>query len=314
MGIGTIRNESFDLMVRKFSAAVAAFALVLSSLIPSPAFAWGGYGHRTTGEIALANVKPETRLAIAQLLKYEKQLGTPECPLASLADATVWPDCVRRTRWRWGYTAAWHYRTTPICEAYEPWKNCSGGNCVTAQIERSQRLLADESLPAHIRLEALAFMVHFVGDIHQPLHSGDKSDRGGNDRDTAYGIIPYMNLHWIWDGPLAERAITSTRRPIVRSYSADELAELGASREGWGTAADWGRESWQAARDFVYPNAFDTDPCASDLPNETALTQDDIVTAVPLVQKRIRQAGLRMAAMLDQAFEPGALPEPERRR
>ncbi|WP_328600558.1 S1/P1 nuclease [Pontixanthobacter aquaemixtae] len=305
MGIRAVRDQSFGVIAR----LVATIAIISASVLPPPALAWGGYGHRTTGQIALANIKPETRRALEQLLKYEKQLGTPECALKTLEDATVWPDCVRRTRWRWGYTAAWHYRTTPVCDAYEPWKNCSGGNCVTAQIERNQRLLADESLPAHIRLEALAFMVHFVGDIHMPLHSGDKDDRGGNDRKTAYGIVPDMNLHWIWDGALAERAITSTERPMVRRYSAAERADYGG-----GEPADWGRESWQAARDFVYPNAFNTDPCASDLPDEAALTQEDIVEAIPVAQRRIRQAGLRMAAMLDQAFAPGPLPEPESSR
>ena len=297
----------------KIGALLAAFALLAASLIPAPVQAWGEYGHRTTGAIALANVKSETRAAITRLLAHEKQLGTPEGPLATLEDATVWPDCVRRTRWRWGYTAAWHYRTTPICEAYEPYANCSGGNCVTAQIERNQRLLADESLPAPIRLEALAFMVHFVGDIHQPLHSGDKDDRGGNDREAAYGIVPGMNLHWIWDGALAERAITSTEEPIVRRYDAAERADY-AVELGGGDPADWGRESWQASRDIVYPLAFDTDPCERPLPDKTVLTQEDIVAALPLAQQRIRQAGLRMAAMLDRAFEPGPLPEPEDRR
>lgn len=294
---------------RAIGNLAAALALVVTSLTPSGAAAWGGFGHRTTGDIALANVKPETRAAIDRLMRYEKDLGTPECDLKTLQDATVWADCVRRTRWRWGYTAAWHYRTTPICEDYQPWRNCSGGNCVTGQIERNQRLLADESLPGPIRLEALAFMVHFVGDIHMPLHSGDKDDRGGNDRTAAYGDVPNMNLHWIWDGALAERAITSTQRPIARRYSDAERGELGG-----GEPADWGRESWQTARDFVYATAFDTDPCATELPDETALSQEDIVAAVPIAQKRIRQAGIRMAAMLDQAFEPGALPEPERRR
>ena len=66
MGIGTIRDRT----IRKVSCVLAAFALVFSSLIPSQAIAWGGYGHRTTGEIALANVKPETRRALARLLKY----------------------------------------------------------------------------------------------------------------------------------------------------------------------------------------------------------------------------------------------------
>lgn len=305
MGVGTIRNRISRIIANSF----AVFAVVMTGVLPAPALAWGGFGHRTTGDIALANVRPETRAGIAALMRYEKDLGTPECDLKTLQDATVWADCVRRTRWRWGYTAAWHYRTTPICEEYRAFANCSGGNCVTAQIERSQRMLADESLPGPIRLEALAFMVHFVGDIHMPLHSGDKDDRGANDRITDYGIVPEQNLHRIWDGALAERAITSTELPIVRRYNAAEWAELSG-----GEPADWGRESWQIARDFVYPNAFDTDPCAGELPNETALTQEDIVAAIPVAQKRIRQAGLRMADMLDRAFEPGSLPEPERRR
>ena len=305
MGSGTIRSGPF----RAIATGMIALAVVASALVPARLAAWGGYGHRTTAAIALANVKPETRAAIARLLRYEKELGTPECPLTTLEDAAVWADCIRGTRWRWGYTAAWHYRTTPICEEYRPFANCSGGNCVTAQIERSQRLLADESMPAAIRLEALAFMVHFVGDIHMPLHSGDKDDRGGNDRVTDYGIVPDLNLHSIWDGALAERATTSTDGPMVRRYSAEERAAYSG-----GAPADWGRESWEIARDFVYPTAFDRPPCEGPLPDETALSQDDIERAVPVAQRRIRQAGLRIAEMLDVAFAPGPLPVPERDR
>lgn len=298
MGDRTIRSRTFGRLAGAFAA--------LLSLLPVPAVAWGEFGHRTTGQIALENISPQTRAGITRLLRGDAQLGTPECDLDTLEDATVWPDCVRRTRWRWGYTAAWHYRTTPICEDYQPWRNCSGGNCVTAQIERNQRLLADESLPAHIRLEALAFMVHFVGDIHMPLHSGDRDDRGGNSREADYGIVPDLNLHRIWDGPLAERAITSARPSLVRRYSAAEKASIAT-----GTAPDWGRESWQLARDFVYPTAFDREVCGPELPDETALSQEDIERAIPHSQQRIRQAGLRMARLLDEAFAPGPLPEPE---
>ena len=275
---------------------------------PATAMAWGFFAHGVTGDIALENVTPETRRKMNALFAAEKLLGTPECEIATLKDAATWPDCVRRTRWRWGHTAAWHYRTANICEAYEPRRNCPGGNCILAQIDRNQRILADESLPANVRLQALAFMVHFVGDVHMPLHSGDQSDRGGNDRETDYGIAPDLNLHWIWDGPLAERAITSAQPALVRRYSAAEWAELAG-----GDAAEWGRESWQIARDFVYPTAFDTPPCASELPDETALTQDDIEAAIPVSQRRVTQAGLRIARLLDEAFAPGPLPEAEER-
>lgn len=295
MGHRTIRNRGLSVI-----AAAAALAL------PSQAQAWGFYAHNVTAEIALENVTPETRAKIAKLLRAAPQLGTPDCALKTLGDASVWPDCLRGEGWRWGYTFAWHYQTEPVTQVYDARKNCSGGNCVSAQIERNQRILADESLPDNVRLEALAFLVHFIGDIHMPLHSGDFEDRGGNDRVTDYGIVPGLNLHWIWDGPLAERAITSAQPSLVRPYSLAERSELGG-----GDAAVWGRESWETARSFVYPQAFDCEPCEDALPKETALTQDDIERAIPISQRRVTQAGIRMAEYLDAAFAPGPLPEPQ---
>ena len=273
------------------------------ALLPAQAKAWGYYAHTVTAEIAEANVEPETRAKIERLLRASPQLGTPDCPLASLEDASVWPDCLRGAYWRWGYTFAWHYQTEPITEDYSDRKNCGGGACVSAQITRNLRILADESLPDPVRLQALAFYVHFAGDIHMPLHSGDLDDRGGNDRTVAYGIAPGLNLHWIWDGPLAERAISAASPPLVRRYSAAERAELGG-----GNSADWGRESWAISRDFVYPNAFDCRPCVT-APDETALTQEDIVEAMPVAAQRVTQAGLRIAEGLDSAFAPGPLAE-----
>ena len=281
-------------------AALVAAALAL--VIAGPASAWGYYAHRTTGEIALANVKPETRAGIAKLLRAAPQLGTPDCPLATLADAATWPDCLRGQSWRWGYTFAWHYQTEPITEPYDARKNCSGGNCVSAQIARNQRILADESLPDAVRLEALAFMVHFAGDIHMPLHSGDDDDRGGNDKQASYGIVPGQNLHSIWDGPLAERAISAASPALVRRYSSEERSRLAG-----GGPADWGRESWELAKGFVYPQAFGCDPCGGDLPDRTALDQDAIVRALPVAEQRVTQSGLRIARLLDEAFAPGPL-------
>ena len=284
-----------------------AAALLALLALPGPAQAWGYFGHATTARIALANVKPETRAAITRLLRHEREIGTPDCPLRSLANAATWPDCLRGQSWRWGYTFAWHYQTEPIADPYDARKNCSGGNCVSAQIERNYRILADERLPENVRLEAMAFMVHFVGDIHMPLHSGDNDDRGGNAVETSYGIVPDLNLHSIWDSALAERAITTADPPLVRRYGASERAALAG-----GAPADWGRESWELARGFVYANALGRDLAAGEKPEEAALTQAAIVAALPVAERRIVQAGLRMADLLDRAFAPGPLPESER--
>lgn len=275
--------------------------IALASLWSAPALAWGEYGHRTTAEIAMANVRPETAARIRALLAVQRQLGTPACPVRSLADAAAWPDCIRKDSWRFAYTFPWHYQTEPVCMAYDPKGNCANGNCVTAQIERNRRILADRKQPAAQRLEALAFLVHFIGDIHMPLHSGDDNDAGGNAIKADYGIAPGWKLHSIWDTPLAERAITSAQPPLVRRYSAAERAAMDG-----GTPADWGRESWEIARTVIYPLALGHDPCAGDKskPEHIVWTNAEIDKVLPIVRQRIEQAGLRMARVLDEALGP----------
>lgn len=293
--------------MRRLLLALAALAALL---VPVQAGAWSFYVHRQTAKIALANVSPEVRAKVRALLVHAKDLGTPQCPMQTLEDAATWADCIRRENWRWGHTAAWHYRTAPICKAFDPKAECEGGNCVTAQVLRSHRILADERLPPAIRLEALAFMVHFAADVHNPLHSGELDDQGGNRRRADYGIKPGYNLHAIWDNPLPERAISDPADPVVRRYTAEERKALAG-----GTPDDWGRESWEIARGFVYPTAFDTeDVCARPLPDRTALSQEDIERGVPVARRRVVQAGLRIADLLESAFAPGPLPVPAERR
>lgn len=274
-----------------------ALAALLPLLWAAPALAWGEYGHRSVAAIADANIAPATKAQIRALLKAEKGLGTPECRVRSLEDASYWPDCIRRDAWRFAYSFPWHYQTEPVCKPFDPKSNCANGNCVSGQIERSCRVLADKSLPAAVRLEALAFLVHFVGDIHMPLHSGDNGDAGGNGVATQYGIAPGRNLHAIWDGPQAERAISSAMPPLARHYSAQERAAIAT-----GTVADWGRESWEIAGSLVYPEATGGPPCGKAPPKEGTWSNAAIEKSIPVAQQRIQQAGLRLAVMLDDAL------------
>lgn len=279
--------------MRRLLLAVA----MLASLVTTPAFAWGYFGHRTVAAIAMDNVTPATRARIAVLLKAAPQLVTPQCKVKSLEDAAAWPDCLRSERWRWGYTFPWHYQDISICKPFNIKEGCANGECVSAQIERNARLLKDRRQPAVIRLEALAFLTHFVGDIHQPLHVGENDDKGGNDIKTAYGDVPGFNLHAIWDTPEAERAITAATPSLVRRYSAAEKARLAT-----GNVEDWARESWQISRDFIYPEAFGTLPCGHKEPVQGQWNEAAIEKAMPIVDTRIQQAGLRLARMLDEAL------------
>ena len=280
--------------------SLVAAVLALIMLWSAPAAAWWEYGHHTIGSVALANVRPATRAEIARLLRAQRQLGTPDCPVRSLEEAAYWPDCLRKETWRWAYTFPWHFQTMPICKPFDPKANCANGNCVSAQIERNRRILADRSLPDAQRLEALAFLAHFVGDIHMPLHSGDNEDAGGNGVKAAYGIAGGTNLHAIWDGLETERAISSADAPLVRRYPAAERAALAG-----GTVADWGRESWQLAR-TIYGRAFGReDPCAGGpAPARVVWTDRAIEQSLPDARRRIVQGGLRLAGLLDEALGP----------
>ena len=115
------------------------------------------------------------------------------------------------------------------------------GNCLSAQIERNARLLADPQVPRREKLIALAFLVHFVGDLHQPMHAGDHGDLGGNKVAVSYGLIAgHTNLHGIWDGWLAERALTtppSGAAALLAEVLPAERAAIAA-----GSVEDWSRE------------------------------------------------------------------------
>ncbi|MGQ2940658.1 MAG: S1/P1 nuclease [Blastomonas fulva] len=278
---------------------VFAAWLALLLALPTPALAWGDYGHRTIAQIAEANISPKAKARMNALFRAEKLLATPDCPLRNIGDASVWADCVRRDDLRWGYTAPWHYINMDICKPFDIKANCANGNCVGAQVARNEKLLADKRLPAHVRLEALAWLVHTMGDMHQPMHGGDRGDLGGNRVSAAYGIVEgRMNLHRLWDTPVAERAVTQGE-PMVRRYAAAERSPYLT-----GTVEDWALESWSIARDIAYPTAQHGPACGPTLkPGERARHDDgDIETLVPVVRQQVLRAGLRLADALERAL------------
>lgn len=277
-------------------------AALLLALAPAPAAAWWEYGHETVAAIAEMNVSPATRREIRRLLAQSRTLETPTCPARTIEEASVWPDCIKQLRDRFSYAAPWHYQNVDICRPFDPESACRDGNCVSAQIERSARLLADRTLPVRERLTALAFLVHLVGDLHQPLHAGDRGDLGGNRFAASYGLIAgRTNLHSIWDGYLAERAISTP--PAEAAGLLAELAPADREAARQGSVTDWARESWQLARDLAYGTML-SDPCAAVPAERPVLREDQVRALLPAVRRQIARGGLRLARMLDEALNP----------
>lgn len=273
---------------------------LLAAMLPAPASAWWEYGHYTVGRIAYVTAKPATRTAVDRLIARSASLETPECPIRSIEDAAYWPDCVRAYRDRFSYSFPWHYQNVDICKPFDQAAACKDGNCVSAQIERNAKLLADEKLPSRERLMALAFLAHFVGDLHMPLHAGDRSDRGGNDFAASYGLIAgRANLHSIWDGYLAERGISTPAagaRGILAALMPGERAAISA-----GTVTDWARESWEASRTFAYGTVM-TDPCGPKPETRPVIGEETTRKLIPVIRTQIARGGLRLGRLLDEAL------------
>jgi hypothetical protein len=279
------------------------FLLLLALLVPlAPARAYWEYGHETIARIAYANVRPATRTAIRRVLADQALLGSPECPARDVAEASYWADCVKPLKdaagvSRFGYAFSWHYQNVDVCKPFDLGTACKDGNCVSAQIDRQAATLRAPGASRADRVKALAFLLHFAGDLHQPLHAGDKGDLGGNNIAAAYGIYAprRFNIHSVWDGPLAERAITSGAS-LVRRYPAATRTRLGA-----GDTAAWSRENWAVSRDFVYASALGGDPCGPS-PARTQLDDTTIARLAPVLRQQVLKGGLRLARLLDRAL------------
>ena len=262
----------------------------------APAQAYWEYGHETVAHIAQANMSPKARAQMQRLLRSAPMLGTPKCAMRNIADVSVWADCIKSDRVRWGYTNSWHYQNVDICKPFDLKSACADGNCVSAQIDRNFALLSNKALPKHVRLEALAFLIHFVGDIHQPLHAGDRADRGGNDLKATYGVMPGYNLHSVWDGLLADRAL-SAAPSIVRIFSPAEKAAVVQ-----GNVRLWSEENWAVSKNIAYPRAMDGDACGAKPTTTVVIDEADVAASRAALRQQVERGGIRLARLLDEAL------------
>lgn len=261
----------------------AALLLAFVAAWAAPAGAWGHKAHRIVGDLAQAELSPAAEAEAARLLA-----GEPEPTLAGVAN---WADDLRdEDAGRGRATSRWHYVNFPRGDCgYAPPRDCPDGQCLVAAINRSFLALSDKRRPDAERREALKFLVHFVGDAHQPLHAGDRPDKGGNTHQVNYRGEGW-NLHSTWD-----TLIVRERGLPADDYAAALRALPALPRDPTLSsptpAMDWAVESCRiVARGALYPPGHVIDDAYLDAHR-------------PLVERRLREAGRRLAAMLNHALE-----------
>ena len=266
------------------AAAAIAFALA-----PAPAFAWGKTGHRVVAAIADAQLSGLARAHVKEIL------GQAE----SLDEAANWPDEMRSFPSPfWQKTSTpWHYVTlNGIAYDHAPPEGdaLEALNKYSATLRDPNASLADKQL-------ALRFVVHIVGDLHQPLHAGKCCDKGGNEVKVKW-FGRDLNLHSVWDSALVEEQQLSFTEMTAKLQRHTSNAEVIA---WWNiNPRDWISESAQI-RDTIYPRP------SKDPKKPPELSYSYVFQNTPIMERRLKQAGVRLAAYLNALYaEPQPLPKP----
>lgn len=278
------------------------FAAALLLLAPA-ALGWAQLGHRLVGELAQRHLTPAAAAEVARLLE-----GEPDPTLAGVA---AWADTMRdEDPARFKATSKWHYvNTAPGADChYDAARDCPDGNCVVGAIEKQLAILGDRGQPAAARRDALKFVVHFVGDVHQPLHATNHTDAGGNGYQIslrtdlapeAYARKSYVdgvmgtNLHSVWDYYILGTAGFGANRAAVTPY-ADRLDALPwppMTQAGHSSPEAWAGESCRLV------DARGLYPAGTHKLDQTYLDEYR-----PLAEQRVRQAAYRLALALNQAL------------
>jgi len=250
----------------------AILTLLTLILLPSATRAWGQNGHRVVGQIAESHLSAEAKRGVEALVGPD-----------SLPRISTWADEIRSDR-SWDEAIPWHYINIPPGGELETAERVSAGD-VLAALERFEGVLRNEASSREEKAVALKFLVHFVGDVHQPLHTGYASDRGGNDVLVLWFDAP-SNLHSVWDSELIEhqRLSYSELAAFIDHPTPEQVAAWQAT--GY---REWIAES-RAQLDQIY-----------DLGNRR-LSWHYAYRATPIVERRLLQAGVRLAGLLNRIF------------
>lgn len=263
-------REHSAAFIRKWIPSVVLFMIIFPL---ENVWAWGPMGHRIVSEIAEMHLLPEVKIKIEKNFNIKK-----------LADVANWADEVRKKRSQ----GSWHYcNIEKSVRDYNRDRDCPDGACVVEKIKEYVRVLKGRAVPKKKDKEALMYLIHFVGDIHQPLHLGNAKDRGGNNISLVFKGRP-TNLHALWDGGLiypAGKSLIQYARDLNRRMSSRDMERWNLSK-----VTEWANESRVLALDHAY---------VLDNPGRGALSKGYIEKSREIINLRLSQAGVRLAGLLN---------------
>ena len=244
---------------------------------------WGVTGHRSIGKIAENHLTPQSKAAVRELLGSE-----------TLAEASTWPDEVR-SQPEYRHTGPWHYLNLPLGLSYADFQTRVQGmtqeNVYSALLQQEQ-VLGSSSSSRQEKIEALKYIVHFVGDLHQPMHVSREEDKGGNTIQVNYDGQG-TNLHALWDSKLIDHQ-GLTFEQMAEKYDQVSAAQVKAWQSE--PLIKWIWESYEISSKLY---------AEIDALNNRTIDDSYYQAHIGIIRERIEKAGVRLAGVLNQIFANG---------
>ena len=261
------------------------FAIALSLCLAATAYGWGPRGHQISAALAEQHLTEEASNQVADLLDGE-----------SMADVANWADQIRNDR---PDTKEWHFVDIDVRNAtYLESRDCPSTpnsevkrNCVIGAINHFQQVLADQNASRADRVEALKFLIHFIPDMHQPLHAAEKNNDAGGNKVTVNFFGKKTKLHGLWDSGLISRAKIPNNDDYV-DHLIEHFEESDDGSIADGTVVDWANEAHGLAISNVYR-----------IPKSKNLGATYLERNLPVVDDQLVRGALRLARVLNDSLQ-----------
>lgn len=299
-------------MDRSAIRSLIAVSGMVGLLLPPSAHAWGDQGHQVVALIANHYLTPSVNQKVDAILATDDSNLTPDKGIASEA---TWADKYRdsdrnTTKIRYNATHEWHFVDIELADgdiesacfshpALPSGTSASKGpakNCVLDKINQFSAELMDSATPVEEKRLALQFLLHFVGDLHQPLHASDDHDQGGNAKKVKAAGIATNSLHHYWDVEFVKRLGTTPSTVANKVIATITPGQIAAWSKG--TPESWAKQSYEASKLRVYGGLGDADASG-----KYTLSTSYVTNATNATSRQLARAGVRLARILNTALQ-----------
>lgn len=248
----------------------------LICVLPARTFAWSDKAHRIIAALTWLKLKDDTKRQVRDLLASKS--SDPYGPLVAVAS---WADLQGL---QYPEQRKWHFVDIPLSAlTYDEKRDCSDGNCIVKKLDEKKWEL-QFGKNKQTRAAALKYLVHLIGDLHQPLHCADNGDSAGN-RVVVKFLGKVTNLHKVWDSDMIERT------GMPEGKYVDKLRAIEVSRGYW--FADWANDSHMIARKYAYA-----------IPKDKELGTTYYRSNLPILERQLAIAAEKLAQVLEDALPP----------